>query len=71
LPFVGAALTLWERKRFHMIAYEVHLNGKVLTIAGGPDVCVLSVTLAAVGSWGSFQQMSPPDPTLQAACCRS
>ena len=35
-----------------MITYEVHLNGKILTIAGGPDVCVLSVTLAAVGELG-------------------
>lgn len=35
-----------------MITYEVHLNGKILTIAGGPDVCVLGVTLAAVGELG-------------------
>ena len=35
-----------------MITYEVQLNGKILTIAGGPDVCVLSVTLAAVGELG-------------------
>jgi hypothetical protein len=38
-----------------MITYEVHLNGKVLTIAGGPDLCVLSVTLAAVGELGAAQ----------------
>jgi hypothetical protein len=35
-----------------MITYEVRLNGKILTIAGGPDVCVLGVTLAAVGELG-------------------
>lgn len=35
-----------------MITYEVHLNGKILTIAGGPDVCALGVTLAAVGELG-------------------
>jgi hypothetical protein len=35
-----------------MITYEVCLNGKILTIAGGPDVCVLGVTLAAVGELG-------------------
>lgn len=35
-----------------MITYEVRLNGKVLTIAGAPDVCVLSLTLAAVGALG-------------------
>jgi hypothetical protein len=35
-----------------MITYEVRLNGKILTIAGGRDVCVLGVTLAAVGELG-------------------
>ena len=35
-----------------MITYEIHLNGKVLTIAGADDLCVLSVTLAAVGALG-------------------
>jgi hypothetical protein len=35
-----------------MITYEIHLNGKVLTVAGGRDLCVLSVTLAAVGALG-------------------
>ena len=35
-----------------MITYEVHLNGKVLTVAGAPDLCVLSLTLAAVGVLG-------------------
>lgn len=35
-----------------MITYEVHLNGRVLTIAGAPDLCVLSLTLAAVGVLG-------------------
>jgi hypothetical protein len=35
-----------------MITYEVHLNGQILTVAGAEDLCVLSLTLAAVGELG-------------------
>jgi len=37
-----------------MIAVEVFLNGKKLTVAGAEDLCVLSATITATGKLGKI-----------------
>jgi hypothetical protein len=36
-----------------MIALEVKINGKVVTVAGRKDLCVLNAMIGAIGSLGS------------------